>query len=48
MCQQAIEFMAWLGMTYAGAFVALTVIELIAKKRKRTLTRGCKCSGCEK
>lgn len=34
MRQQAIEFVAWLGMTYAGTFIALSIMELITKKRR--------------
>ena len=31
---QAIEFMTWLGMTYAGTLIALPVMELVRKKIK--------------
>ena len=31
---QAIEFMTWLGMTYAGALIALPIMELVRKKIK--------------
>ena len=49
MQQQAIEFLAWLGMTYAGTFVVLTVMEPITKRRKKNTCRGgCKCSKYEK
>lgn len=35
MQQLANEFLTWLGMTYAGTFVVLTIIELVTKKKRK-------------
>lgn len=47
MQQQAIEFLAWLGMTYAGTLIVLPVMELITKKRRKKHAR-CHMTGEEK